>query len=67
MKSQSGCPFCQQQIINILESKPPNLIGKQVQCENCGSRGPVYEDDKQAIEGWELGISNLGERLRTDI
>ncbi len=67
MKSENSCPFCQLKIINIVESKPPNMAGKQVQCENCGARGPIYEDDEKAIEGWELGISNLGERLRTDL
>ena len=43
------------------------MLGVQVQCDNCGARGPIYENEKTAIEGWELGIFHLGERKRTDI
>lgn len=67
MKSQIGCPFCREKIIYIVESKPPAMQGKQVQCDNCGACGPIYETEKEAISGWELGIIHLGERFRTDL
>lgn len=67
MKSENGCPFCREKVIVVIESNSPNLVGKQVQCDNCGARGPIYEDERQAIDSWELGLSNLGERLRIDL
>ena len=67
MKSENGCPFCRERVIDIVKSKAPEAVGVQAQCDNCGARGPIYENQEEAFEGWELGISNLGERLRTDL
>ena len=64
MKSKNGCPFCQENIIDIVKSTPPAMEGHQVQCDNCGARGPIYENEEEAIKGWELGISGIEERLR---
>jgi Lar family restriction alleviation protein len=65
MKSENGCPFCRQQVIDIVESHMPIASeGVQVQCDNCGARGPIYENKEEAITGWELGISDHGKRLR---
>jgi len=65
MKSENGCPFCRQDVIYVVKSEMPTAIdGLQVQCDNCGARGPVYENKKEAITGWEFGISEQGKRLR---
>jgi Lar family restriction alleviation protein len=64
MKSIKGCPFCQQHIINIIESNPAAIKGYQYQCDNCGACGPIYENKKEALEGWELGIKDIFGRLR---
>ncbi|MBW2344045.1 MAG: Lar family restriction alleviation protein [Deltaproteobacteria bacterium] len=64
MKSKKGCPFCREDVIDIVKSVPPAVEGLQVQCDNCGARGPIYESEKEAINGWELGISDIGGRQR---
>jgi len=65
MQSENGCPFCRQHVIHIVESQLPTAIeGLQVQCDNCGARGPIYENEEEALTGWEFGISDLGKRLR---
>lgn len=65
IKSENGCPFCREHVIDVIESKMPTASdGWQVQCDNCGARGPVYETQEGAIKGWELGIMDLGKRLR---
>ncbi len=65
MNSEKGCPFCRLHVIEIVKSTPPSMEGLQVQCDNCGACGPVYESKEEAITGWELGILDLGgERLR---
>jgi hypothetical protein len=65
IKSEKGCPFCRLDIIEIVKSTPPSMEGLQVQCDNCGASGPIYESKKEAIDGWELGILDLrGGRLR---
>jgi Lar family restriction alleviation protein len=64
MKSNNGCPFCQEDVINIVQSVLPAMKGLQIECENCGARGPVYETEEEAIAGWELGIEGLEGRKR---
>lgn len=64
MKVQNGCPFCQQHVIQIIKSRPTDTEGFQAQCENCGACGPIYEDEQDAITGWEEGIADQGKRLR---
>lgn len=64
MKSKNGCPFCQEDVIDIVKSVPPAVEGLQVQCDNCGACGPIYESKEEAINGWELGISGIGGRQR---
>jgi hypothetical protein len=65
MKSQNGCPFCQGDVIDIINSSPPAGKGLQVQCDDCGACGPIYDNKDEAIKGWELGISGIGgKRLR---
>jgi hypothetical protein len=66
MKSENGCPFCQEKVIHIISSTPPTASGNQAECQNCAARGPVYDTEDEAIAGWEIGTLNLGERLRTD-
>jgi hypothetical protein len=64
MKSTNGCPFCKETVINIVNSEKPSISGYQVQCENCGSRGPICDDKDEAIKSWELGISSTTGRVR---
>lgn len=65
MKSEKGCPFCREDVFQIVKSAPPAGEGLQVECDNCGARGPVYESEEEAITGWELGIFDVREgRLR---
>jgi Lar family restriction alleviation protein len=64
MQSKKGCPFCQEKVIKVVKSVPPAMKGFQVECDNCGARGPIYENKEAAIEGWELGIMGLGQRMR---
>ena len=56
MKSEKGCPFCREDVIQIVKSAPPASEGLQVECDNCGARGPVYESKEEAIAGWELNL-----------
>ncbi|WDP85745.1 MAG: hypothetical protein HUN05_11885 [Desulfobacter sp.] len=65
MKSKNGCPFCRDKVIQLIKASPEE--GFQAQCDNCGARGPIYADEKSAHEGWELGITHLDERMRTDL
>lgn len=68
MKSEHKCPFCQQDVISIVKSEVPIAMdGLQVQCDNCGARGPIYEDEKSAVTGWELGILHIGKRMREGV
>jgi hypothetical protein len=64
MESKNGCPFCQENIIDIVQSTPPAMQGLQVQCDSCGARGPIYESKEEAIAGWEFGIIGLEGRMR---
>ena len=57
MRSENGCPFCREDVIQIIKSKPPASEGVQVECDNCGARGPIYGSKKEAITGWEFGIT----------
>lgn len=58
MKTKRDCPFCGENSVNILSPKtvPQSTHGKgyQVECFECGARGPLgYVDKKNAILGWE--------------
>lgn len=64
MKSKNGCPFCREFIIQIVKSTPPASEGLQVECDNCGARGPIYNTEKEALTGWELGILGVDGRQR---
>jgi MinD superfamily P-loop ATPase len=64
MKSNKRCPFCQEKIIDIVESKPPAMQGYQYQCDNCGACGPIYENKEEALTGWEQGIRGIDGRMR---
>lgn len=66
MKSENGCPFCHQTVIKIIKSSPPAMKGFQAECDNCGARGPIYNEEKEALTGWEHGISDRGGRLRNN-
>lgn len=67
MQSKNGCPFCRLKVVAVTNSSPPDLGGFQVQCDNCDARGPIYKDQQDAIEGWELGIYDQGKSLRAGL
>lgn len=63
--SENGCPFCQEKNCTIVKSVPPHAMeGLQVECNDCGARGPIYETKEEAISGWELGIFSVKGRMR---
>jgi len=64
MKSNNGCPFCNHTVIQIVKSTPPASEGLQVECDNCGARGPIYDTKKEALLGWERGIVDIDGRQR---
>lgn len=64
MRAKNKCPFCQQDVINVIKSNPPETNGYQYQCDNCGACGPIYDNKEEALKGWELGIYDMGNRLR---
>ena len=64
MKSNKECPFCQENIISIVESKTPVMQEYQYQCDNCGACGPIYENKEEALKGWEQGIRGIKGRMR---
>ena len=66
METKKGCPFCQDNAIHVVKSAPSAMEGLQVECSNCGARGPIYENKEAAIEGWDLGIVVLGKRMRKE-
>ena len=54
MKSNNECPFYRNKVIYVVKSTPPDMEGLQVQCDNCGARGPIYETKEAAISGWNM-------------
>lgn len=63
-KSEKGCPFCQQKDGIIVKSTPAAVKGLQVECTDCGARGPIYATKEGAISGWELGTFGIDGRKR---
>ena len=62
--SENGCPFCQEKDCNIVKYVPPAMEGLQreglqVECNDCGARGPIRENKEEAISGWELGTCGI--------
>lgn len=61
MRSQKGCPFCHEHVIQIVKTTPPAIEGLQAECDCCGARGPIYGNKKAAIDSWEYGTPNFYE------
>ena len=59
MQSKNGCPFCQDKVIEVVKSIPPAAPGFQVECDNCGARGPISSKEGAIVE-WEA----LSEKLK---
>lgn len=59
MKSEKGCPFCHEHVIEIVNSTPPAMVGLQVECDSCGARGPIDDSKEAAIAGWEHGTPDF--------
>lgn len=61
MRMQNPCPFCECLSLQILTpTSSPNRstggLGFQVECINCGARGPLgYKDKSSAKLSWEYG------------
>ena len=66
MELEKPCPFCQESSGAIVKSAPHAVGGVQVECENCGARGPIYDTDKDAIKGWNKGIGGGSGFLRKE-
>ena len=64
MKAKNECPFCRKYVIDIVKSLPPAMKGLQVECDNCGARGPIYETEQDALLGWNFGILGVNGRQR---
>ena len=61
--SENGCPFCQEKNCNIVRSVTPHAMeGFQVECNDCGARGPIYATKEEAISGWETDRGNIYRR-----
>jgi Lar family restriction alleviation protein len=59
MKSEKWCPFCHNHIIEIVTSTRLSMKGLQVECDNCGARGPIDESKDAAIAAWEHGTPDF--------
>lgn len=64
MKADNTCPFCGHSVIQIINSNPPTMKGRQAECDNCGARGPVYGSNDEALTGWNDGIVEMNGRYR---
>ncbi len=62
--SENGCPFCQEKNCNIVKSVQPAMEGLQVECNDCGARGPIYMTKEGAISRWELGTFGIDGTMR---
>lgn len=69
MKSKTPCPWCKCNDIQVLSpGLTPHIKdlkpGHQVECINCGARGPCgYIDTANAIGAWE-GLDRVQKRSR---
>ena len=58
MKTKNACPFCGYNSTQVLSphNNNSNLKGYQVECLNCGARGPCgMVSQKAAIGVWDKG------------
>ena len=58
IKSQATCPFCgctPKKLIPAHGSFFHENRGVQVECINCGARGPIYGDPDSAFRAWREG------------
>ncbi len=53
MQAETSCPFCGLDVVDYVASRAPEAIdGIQLQCDNCGARGPVGNDNAEALSLW---------------
>lgn len=62
--SENGCPFCQEKNCNIVKTSRSATEELQVECNDCGARGPISLNEEQAKECWELGRWGINGRMR---
>ena len=50
----SNCPYCGtgHENLELIESNFIEKGGHQVRCNNCGARGPEYDEPVSAISQW---------------
>lgn len=59
-KTPTSCPFCgavAKKCVKAAGSVFRHNKGVQVECTNCGARGPIYGDSKSAFLAWRHGDS----------
>ncbi|MCC6798179.1 MAG: Lar family restriction alleviation protein [Candidatus Hydrogenedentes bacterium] len=57
---QIACPFCKLNVGTVVKADPVSRPGVQVQCTNCGARGPVYYTEIEAVDAWNRGMGGEG-------
>ena len=57
MEGSDKCPFCGKvaTMHRAVKTAPTARKGLQIECMNCGARGPIYGDKKSALMGWRHG------------
>jgi len=58
-RAGGGCPFCRYHatVLTFLETDtwradPKKGKPMQIECTNCGARGPIYGDHASALSAW---------------
>ncbi len=59
---QVACPFCKLNVGAVMKAEPIGQPGVQVQCTNCGARGPIRYTEKECVDAWNRGIGGDIER-----
>ncbi len=53
----SACPFCGMDCaVSLDEERNPFTSNYYVECGSCLARGPMYSNQRAAIDGWEKRI-----------
>jgi len=58
-KAGGGCPFCKYHAtilvtieVDTWRINPKKGTPMQIECTNCGARGPIYGDRESALSAW---------------
>jgi len=48
-----------------MKAEPAGRPGVQVQCTNCGARGPIRYTEKESVDAWNRGIGgDMGRTMK---